>query len=569
MSTYCKKLNQSTKKGQAIELYGNTKGLNRLIKRRLLNLYTKKLEPSQIITFDTARNIIQISREISRQVGLVINRRGLVEYVVIGEKKRIEIPPLATERAGRERFRGVRFIHTCLEGELLSKEDLTDLAVLQLDLVAAITGRRGESTDMIHIGHLIPEDKKGKAWEFIGPVDIQELEIDFTGFITELENEFVKAKGSLYALGEGREKAVLVCVVLPARHKDVEDNIAEIRDLCYSAGIAVLDTVIQKPKELHPKYLIGKGKLEETIIKCRQQGADLLVFDEELTPGQVKNISALTEIKVIDRNQLILDIFAQRANTSEAKIQVELAQLNYILPRLAEKNIALSRLTGGIGTRGPGETKLEVDKSRIRAKIAFLENKLEEIRKIRDKKRERRRDSRIPIVSIVGYTNSGKSTLLNLLTKSKVEAEDKSFSTLNPTTRLIKYPERKNIIVTDTVGFIKDLPEVLLRAFIATLEELEDADLLLHLVDISSPDFEEKMHVVEKLIVKLQLSEKKMFIVFNKIDKIDRAFLNRIEDRYQAVSISCKEKEGIERLIGKIEDELHKGSHEVIFQPGT
>ncbi|MCX5814410.1 MAG: GTPase HflX [Proteobacteria bacterium] len=513
--------------------------------------------------------MMQISREISRQVGLIINRRGLVEYVVIGEKGRIEIPPLVTERVGRERFRGVRFVHTHIEGELLSKEDLTDLAILQLDLVAAITERRGESIEMIHIGHLIPEDKKGKAWEFIGPVVIQDLEIDFIGLVTELENEFAKAKGSLYTLAEGREQAVLVCVVLPGRHKDVEDSIAEARDLCYSAGIAVLDTAIQRTKELHPKYLIGKGKLEETIMKCRQQEADLLVFDEGLTPGQIKNISALTELKVIDRNQLILDIFAQRANTNESKIQVELAQLNYILPRLAEKNAALSRLTGGIGARGPGETKLEVNKSRIRARLSFLQKKLEEIRKIRDKKRERRRDSLIPIVSIVGYTNSGKSTLLNLLTKSNVEAEDRSFSTLNPTTRLIKYPERKNIIVTDTVGFIKDLPEVLLRAFIATLEELEDADLLLHLVDISSPDFEEKIHVVEKLITKLHLNEKKVFVVFNKIDMIDREFLDRIEDRYHAVSISCRKKEGIERLLQTIEIELHEGHPTVGFLPET
>jgi len=512
---------------------------------------------------------MQISREISRQVGLVINRRGLVDYVVIGEKGKIEIPPLATERVGRERFRGVRFIHTHLDGELLSKEDLTDLAMLQLDLVAAIISRRGESTEMIHIGHLMPEDKKGKAWDFIGPADMQDLEIDFIGFINELENEFVKAKGSLYVLGESGEKAVLVCVVMPGSRKDVEDSMAETRDLCYSAGIAVLDTAIQRPRELHPKYLIGKGKLEETIMKCKQQEADLLVFDEGLTPGQIKNISALTELKVIDRNQLILDIFAQRANTNESKIQVELAQLNYILPRLAEQNAALSRLTGGIGARGPGETKLEVNKSRIRARISFLEKKLEEIRKIRDKKRERRRDSRIPIVSIVGYTNSGKSTLLNLLTKSTVETEDKSFSTLNPTTRLIKYPERKNIIVTDTVGFIKDLPEVLLKAFIATLEELEDADILLHLVDISSPDFEEKMHVVEKLIAKLNLKEKRMLVVFNKIDKIDRTFLNRIEDRYQAVSISCVKKEGIERLLEAVEMELNESYPKIESLPET
>ncbi len=500
--------------------------------------------------------MIQISKEISRQIGVVINRRGIVENVVIGEKQRIKIPGLVTNRVGRERFRGVRFIHTHLEGELLSKEDLTDLSILQLDLIASIFKRKGESTEMIHISHLMPESNKGKAWEFIGPLYINELEINFTSLINELENEFTKKRGGLYSLDEDREKTILVCIALPGKYKDIEENMAEITGLCYSAGINVLDTIIQKPKELHPKYLIGKGKLEEIILKCRQQGAGLLVFDEGLTSGQIKNISAMTELKVIDRNQLILDIFAQRANTNESKIQVELAQLNYILPRLADKNTALSRLTGGIGTRGPGETKLEVNKSRIRSRISFLEKKLEEIRQIRKKKRQKRKSSGIPIVSIIGYTNSGKSTLLNLLTKSKVETEDKSFSTLNPTTRLIKYPERKKIIVTDTVGFIKDLPEVLLKAFIATLEELEDADILLHLVDISSTDFEEKMDVVKKIIKLLDLNEKKVLTVLNKTDKIDKTFLDRIEDRYQAISISCIKKEGMERLIQKIEIEL-------------
>jgi GTP-binding protein HflX len=504
---------------------------------------------------------MEISRLISRQVGLLINRRGLVEYVVVGERGGIRLPQLRTERVGRARFRGVRLIHTHLDGELLSKEDLSDLAMLQLDLVAAVTARRGETTEMIHIGHLIPENKSGQAWAFIGPIPMQELDIDFTEFVTELENEFVKARGRFYVLGEGRDNAVLVSVVPPHSRKDTGESIAELKDLCYSAGIAVLDTVIQRPKELHPKFLIGKGKVEETIMICQQLGADLLVFDEELSPGQIRNISAITELKVIDRNQLILDIFAQRANTNEAKIQVELAQLSYILPRLGEKNTAFSRLTGGIGGRGPGETKLEVDRSRIRGRIAFLEKRLEEIRKVRDKKRERRRGAAIPIVSIIGYTNSGKSTLLNLLTKSKVEAEDKSFTTLNPTTRLIKYPERKNIIVTDTVGFIRDLPEVLLRAFIATLEELEDAGLLLHLVDISSPDFEEKMDVVEKLLTKLHLDGKKRLVVFNKVDKIGKPFLKQIENRYGAISISCLKREGIDRLIEAIEREVTRGEN--------
>lgn len=501
-----------------------------------------------------------ISRDISRQVGILINRRGLIEYVIIGDKNRIEIPKLSTERVGRARFRGLRFIHTHLNNELLTKEDLTDLAILQLDLVACITVTKGRAEDSIHIGHLLPENSKGKTWTFIGPVDLDSLELNFTEFITELENEFARARGRLYALDTDKEKAVLVSVVYPGENKNVEDHIAEMKDLCYSAGITVIESVVQRPKELQPRYLIGKGKIEEIVMKCQQLGADLLVFDEGLTPGQINNISSMTELKVIDRNQLILDIFAQRARTNEAKIQVELAQLRYILPRLAGINTAFSRLTGGIGTRGPGETKLEVDKRRIRDKLAFLEKKLSEIEKIRDRKREKRRASATPIVSIVGYTNSGKSSLLNLLTKSKVEVEDRPFSTLNPTTRTIKYPKRQDIIMTDTVGFIRQLPDVLFKAFIATLEELRDADLLLHIVDISSPDFDEKIMAVEEILKTLNLDDKKRMIVLNKIDKINREFLKNIEDRYQAVSISCLKKEGIERLIENIEYRISKGS---------
>lgn len=525
-----------------------------------MNLYKKRVDSSSIISIDLARNIIQVSREISRQVGLLINRRGGVESVIIGEKGGIAIPPLSTERVGRARFRGVRFIHTHLNGELLSREDLTDLAMLQFDLVACLTEGRGSTGETIHIGHLMPDDQKGRIWEFIGPVSIQELHIDFIEFITALENEFVKARGRYYIVNKDQERCVLVCVVLPRIDKNIDDHISELKDLCYSAGISVVDVAIQRPKELHPKYLIGKGKIEEIIMKSQQLGADLLVFDVELTPGQIRNISSITDLKVIDRNQIILDIFAQRAKTNEAKIQVELAQLNYILPRLAEKNTAFSRLTGGIGARGPGETKLEIDKRRIREKIGFLEKRLKEIRKVRDKKREKRRGAQIPIISIIGYTNSGKSTLLNLLTNSNVEVEDKSFSTLNPTTRLIKYPERKNIIITDTVGFIKGLPDVLLRAFIATLEELEDADLLLHLVDISSPEFEERIRIVEDLIAPLHLEDKKRMIVFNKVDRMDKGVMRNIEERYSAVSISCVKKEGIERLIRTIEAELFKGT---------
>lgn len=497
----------------------------------------------------------------SRQLGIIINRRGLIEYVIVGDNRRIEIPPLSTERTGRARFRGVRLVHTHLNGELLSREDLTDLALLQFDLVACITEMRWERGETIHIGYLVPGNKAGKTWDFMEPGAVSELDIDFIEFINELEGEFVRERGSFYVTKKEHDQCIVVSVVMPGREKNVDDHVAEMKDLCRSAGIAVLDAVVQRPKELHPKYLIGRGKIEEIVMKCQQLGADLLVFDEGLTPGQIKNISELTELKVIDRNQLILDIFAGRANTTESKIQVELAQLRYILPRLTEKSTAFSRLMGGIGGRGPGEQKLEVDRRRIRDKIAFLDRKLSEVRKVREKKRERRRASSIPIVSIVGYTNSGKSTLLNLLTRSKVEVEDKPFSTLNPTTRTIKYPERKRIILTDTVGFINKLPEVLLRAFIATLEELGDAHLLLHLVDISVPDLEDRIESVDRVLGGLGLGDKRRIIVFNKADRVDPGLIANIEKRYGAVSISSLKKEGIGRLMGVIEDTLGAEGH--------
>jgi GTP-binding protein HflX len=539
-----------------IELYGNIQGLDQLEKRRLLNLYGRKVEVNTVVSFDRARNMMQISKEIKRQIGIIVNRRGVVEYVVVGTREGIELPALSTERVGRARFRGLRFIHTHLNGELLSKEDLTDLALLQLDLVACILEKPGEPVEIVHIGYLVPGDRKGQVWDFIGPTPVNELDLDFTGFITDLEAEFVKERGSYHVTHQqGREECLLVIVVPPRRKKNVEERITELKDLCYSANLSVVDVVVQHPKELHPRYLAGKGKIEEIVMKCQQLGATTLIFDEELTPSQLRSISALTELKVIDRNQLILDIFAARARTSEAKIQVELAQLRYILPRLVERDTALSRLTGGIGGRGPGETKLEVNRRRTKERISLLERKLDEVGKTRERKREKRKGTGIPVVAIVGYTNSGKSTLLNLLTKSTVEVQERFFSTLTPTSRLIKYPERKQIVLTDTVGFIEDLPEVLLRAFVATLEELEDAHLLLHLVDIGSPEFEERIETVNAMLDRLAISDKKRLLVFNKIDKVDTRLVKMAERRYapDVLAISCVTKEGIEELVNVVE----------------
>lgn len=508
---------------------------------------------------DLARTLLNISAEIGREIGILLNRRGDVEYVIVGEKRRIRIPEIERERDKKIILNGLRFIHTHLNGEILSKEDLTTLALGKFDLVGCVTRKRGGEKEFFHGGYLIPDEGTGGMWEFIGPIPIDEIRIDFLEFIKELEDEFVRKRGIYHPVKKGAETCVIVCVVPPRSRKDVEESVSEMMSLCESVGLSVLDTIVQKPKTIHPGYVVGKGKMEEILIRSASSGCDVIVFDRELTPAQLRNISDLTDLKVIDRNQLILDIFATKAKTKEAKVQVELAQLKYIFPRLAEKNTAFSKLTGGIGGRGPGETKLEIDKRRIRERIALLEERLEEIKRIRDTKREKRKQSFLPVVSIVGYANSGKSSLLNLLTKSDVEVDARPFSTLSPTTRLIKYPHRKNIILSDTVGLIRDLPETLFDAFRSTFEEISYSDLLLLLVDVSDYDIEAKIRSVEEVLKKLGLENKKKIIVFNKIDKLneeEKLLLKNLERRYDAVSISCTEKIGIERLVERIEEEL-------------
>ncbi|MCX7856852.1 MAG: GTPase HflX [Deltaproteobacteria bacterium] len=433
------------------------------------------------------------------------------------------------------------------------------LALSKFDFIACLIEKKGSEKIILHGGYLIPQERTGKIWDFIGPLPTDEIRIDFLEFINELENEFLKTWGRYHSVKKQKEECVIVSVVPPRSKKDLDQHLSEMKSLCQSAGLSVLDTIVQRPKTIHPGYVIGRGKIEEIVMRSANIGADVLVFDEELTPAQLRNISGITDMKVIDRNQLILDIFATKAKTREAKVQVELAQLKYIFPRLAEKNTAFSRLTGGIGGRGPGETKLEIDKRRIRERIALLEERLADIKRVREVKRGKRKESNLPIVSIVGYANSGKSSLLNLLTKSDVEVDGKPFSTLTPTTRIIKYPERKNIIVSDTVGLIRNLPEPLLDAFLSTFEELRHADLLIHLVDVTDYHVEDKIESVEEILERLGLKNKRRIIVFNKIDRLmeeEREYLKNLEKRYNAISISCLKEIGIYELLKRIEEEL-------------
>ncbi len=406
----------------------------------------------------------------------------------------------------------------------------------------------------VYLAHLLPKNLENKNWLLLDPVHPSQLELDFEQLIRSLEEEFARVQG-VRELGDNRERAILVSVTSGSKF-EAEDSLAELKELARSSGILVLDSVLQHRPKPDPKFLMGKGKLQELVLKALQLGADLLVFDQELTPAQVRTLADFTDLKIIDRAQLILDIFAQRAHSRVGKVQVELAQLKYMLPRLSTRDDALSRLTGGIGGRGPGETKLEVDRRRVKDRIHRLENELKHLAKGREQCRSRRLKKELPIVSIVGYTNAGKSTLLNALTHSQVYVEDQLFATLDPTSRRLRFPRDLEVIITDTVGFIRDLPKDLMEAFRSTLDELEDADLLLHVVDVSNPRFEEQIQAVNKILYELGLHTKPTLIVFNKEDKVDPKLVENVCRLYQAVSISALQPDTLFKLTQRMEKEL-------------
>ncbi len=401
----------------------------------------------------------ELSREIRRQVGILVNRFGEVEYVIVGDERSIFIPEMADYPLGKKRLRGLRLIHTHLHGEPLTDDDLTDLAMLRFDLIAALLLHPDDPHPAIQIASLTPSIEAKIPYQVETPQPLSRLRMDFSAFVAELEISLEKAlKGGKEVRG-GEERGILISVARQAR-EEAEDSLEELKELARTAGVEVLDTVIQRPRQFNARYLMGEGKMREVVIRALQLGATLLVFDQELSPAQVRSISALTELKVIDRSQLILDIFARRARSLDGKVQVELAQLKYLLPRLSGRGVQMSRLMGGIGGRGPGETKLEIDRRRIRDRIAKLERELEELSSGRYQRRQKRVRAGLPIVSIVGYTNAGKSTLLNTLTRSAVFTENLLFATLDTSTRRLRFPREREVIVTDTVGFHPLPPQI-------------------------------------------------------------------------------------------------------------
>ncbi|MCW5961446.1 MAG: GTPase HflX [Pyrinomonadaceae bacterium] len=524
------------------------------------------MPPEQIVSPELARQLSEISHETGRQVGVLLNRKGKVEYVMVGDAKQIEMPDFKRTRVAADRFRGLRCVHTHLLGEKLNQDDLTDLALLRLDLMAAI--QVDEKTGLpnnVYSAHLLPttaenleEESLSLPYEFLEPNIPSQLDINFISLINSLENEMARIRQTGRNRHTNRDRVILVGVTTGYK-SDAEESIKELEELALSANVVVLDKLVQRRNQINPKTVLGGGKLEELLIRAMRLGADMIVFDTELTPGQVRSISEATELKVIDRPQLILDIFAQRAQSREGKLQVELAQLKYLLPRLAQgPNSALSRLAGGIGGRGPGETKLETDRRRARDKITQLEKQVDKLSRQRQERRKSRLNRQVPIVSLVGYTNAGKSTLLNTLTNSDVYAKKEMFATLDPTSRRLRLPIEQEIIINDTVGFIRDLPETLVAAFRATLEEISDSDLLVHVVDASNANAEAQIDSVEKILRELQLHEIPVVIALNKSDLAEKEQLEALERHVkldkntECVAISAIRPKSTAKLLEKI-----------------
>lgn len=533
------------------KVYGNTAGLKADQHRRLENLYRRRIPPEQIVTPELSRELSLLSHEIRRQIGLLVNRQGRLAFVVVGDPRKILLPETDEYRAAPGRLNGLRFVHTHLDNEPLTKDDLTDLALLRLDLIAAIGQREDGEPQAVHVAHVLPKAAERLPYRVLPPHPPWALDIDCLNLIQALENELERTVSGRRA-ATGRERALLVSVATGPQRRAAE-SMAELKELSRSAGIETVGAVIQHRDRVDARFLIGTGKLQELAIQALQEGATLIVFDQELNPSQIRSITDQVDLKIIDRSQLILDIFAQRAHSREGKLQVELAQLRYMLPRLVGRNTALSRLAGGIGGRGPGETKLEIDRRRVRERIARLEDELEQVRQHRRQRRALRGKKALPVISIIGYTNAGKSTLLNTLTQSRMLAESRMFATLDPASRRLKFPRDTEVIITDTVGFIRDLPKELMVAFRATLEELEGADLLLHVIDIANPRFEEQIRSVDAVIAELHLEHKPCLKVFNKRELLDPETVANLCLRHSAVPISAVEAASLKPLTDRMQ----------------
>jgi GTP-binding protein HflX len=537
-----------------------------------------------------------ISHELNRRVGLLVDRAGRVEAVSVGDARRVQVPRQPSAPAGRLRLCTLRFLATRLADQPLSAEDLAPLALHRLDAMAMMSVGEQGLPGPVRVAHLLPAvessngnerpagavreperhlprgafrprraaraarpravedvESNGQRYRLLPPRPASLIDEDFLELVRALEQEFDRHMERTKAAGKVA-RAILLHVTTGSRAA-AESSMDELAELAASSDLQVVERIVQRRQSFDPRTLMGAGKLQDLIIHALRLGAEFIVVDQDLTPAQGRAIAEATDLKVIDRTQLILDIFARRARTHEGKIQVELAQLKYLLPRhMSRGDSGLSRLEGGIGGRGPGEQKLEIDRRRVRERIRRLEKLLQSERKRREQRRARRREREIPVVSLVGYTNAGKSTLLNLLTQSDVVVEQRMFATLDPTSRRLRLPGEREVVVNDTVGFIRDLPQDLMQAFRATLEEIEDSDLVLHVVDAAHAGRLPQMRAVERVLRELGYEEIPCLVVFNKIDRLSREGLDDLLATHEdAVAISALQGQGIDGLLQRMD----------------
>lgn len=549
------------------EIKGNIKGIRDSVIAELQKLYD--MQSPQLVSQELAVKLADITEYINREISVYITRSGQIIEIAVGDNATVELPSFSGRR-GAGRLSGIRCIHTHPGGNpYLSGVDISALKNNKYDAMVAIGVVSPDFTKSELTFGLITgiDSNENYTAECYGPYSIEDAEnINFVNTVSTIERILDKQTGTA-SLQVMSERAILIGMEWGRNDSlwTVDDSLEELKQLADTAGATVIKKFIQKRPKPDPAFFIGRGKVQELALYAQQENIDLCIFDDELSPAQQRNIESVMGIRILDRTALILDIFAQRARTNEGKLQVELAQLQYTLPRIMGKGLMLSRLGGGIGTRGPGETKLEVDRRRIRDRIAFIKEQIEKVKAVRSLHRSKRKKNNVFEVSLVGYTNAGKSTLLNTLTNSDIYAKDQLFATLDPTTRQLTLPNKREIIITDTVGFIQRLPHQLIAAFRSTLEVVTEADLLVHVIDVSHELYKEQAAAVHEVLKEIGAETKPVITVYNKIDKLppDSKLTDRLALEEDTVCISAAKKLNLETLQQMIETHLKSKAVEV------
>lgn len=549
------------------EIKGNIKGIRDSVIAELQKLYD--MQSPQLVSQELAVKLADITEYINREISVYITRSGQIIEIAVGDNATVELPSFSGRR-GAGRLSGIRCIHTHPGGNpYLSGVDISALKNNKYDAMVAIGVVSPDFTKSELTFGLITgiDSNENYTAECYGPYSIEDAEnINFVNTASTIERILDKQTGTA-SLQVMSERAILIGMEWGRNDSlwTVDDSLEELKQLADTAGATVIKKFIQKRPKPDPAFFIGRGKVQELALYAQQENIDLCIFDDELSPAQQRNIESVMGIRILDRTALILDIFAQRARTNEGKLQVELAQLQYTLPRIMGKGLMLSRLGGGIGTRGPGETKLEVDRRRIRDRIAFIKDQIEKVKAVRSLHRSKRKKNNVFEVSLVGYTNAGKSTLLNTLTNSDIYAKDQLFATLDPTTRQLTLPNKQEIIITDTVGFIQRLPHQLIAAFRSTLEVVTEADLLVHVIDVSHELYKEQAAAVHEVLKEIGAETKPVITVYNKIDKLppDSKLADRLALEEDTVCISAAKKLNLEILQQMIESHLKSKAVEV------